>query len=207
MDISSLIKETPAAPAAVSTTPEQSGAVTLDINTILTQLKAVESDRAQLLQMVAEMKAKMEKLTQGKKQEMQKALDTVIDEWLKTSVDDESVRNEFHKGLSKLVEKTEEDHGVWRVAVAASNINKERLQQMENMRIELDNIKKQHNIISNTNSFIKSASGTFANENSRKRVHEEISSAPLSEPMGLWDDFMADMRTRDLSNPREAINI
>ena len=206
MDINSLLKEN-TAPATVSATPEQNGAVTLDINTILTQLKAVESDRAQLLQMVAEMKAKMEKLTQGKKQEMQKALDTVIDEWLKSSVDDENVRNEFHKGLSKLVEKTEEDHGVWRVAVAASNINKERLQQMENMRIELENIKKQHNIISNTNSFLQSSSGTFANENSRKRVHEEISSAPLSEPMGLWDDFMTEMRKRDLSNPREAINI
>lgn len=151
----------------------------VDINTLLTQLKTVEGDRTQLLQQIQQLQEKIGKLTEGKKAEMQKALDTVISDWLSQSVDDESVREEFKKGMSRLVDQTAEDSGVWRVVCCASNLHAKNLSQLETMRIEMENLKK-------TNE------GDFKDPNSRKRGIEEVS----KEKLNIWDEFAQNMKGR-----------
>lgn len=166
-----------------SNTNANTGAVRVnnevDITTLLNQLKSIESDRETLLQQVQQMQAKIGKLTEGKKQEMQKALDTVINDWLVASVDDESVRDEFKKGMSRLVEQTAEESGVWRVVCCASNLYAKKLQEIDTIKGEMETLRKD-------------STGHFNDENSRKRAREET--AETKEDKNIWDDFAEQMK-------------
>ena len=100
-----------------------------DLSALLSQVKVLESDRERLAReldearrkiedeqrRLGEVNSKMERLTEGKRAEMQQAFDTVIKKWLADSVQDEKVRQEFQTGMSRLVENTAEDSGVWQV--------------------------------------------------------------------------------------------
>lgn len=160
----------------------------VDITNLLTQLKSVETDREKLLQQIQLLQEKVGKLTEGKKAEMQKALDTVINDWLIASVNDEQVRDEFKKGMSRLVEQTAEESGVWRVVCCASTTYKEKLQELEDMRIQMDNMKK-------------NTGDSFANESSRKRGSAEISETESSEQKNIWEEFADTMRGRTYEPP------
>lgn len=175
-----------------------------DITTLLTQLKHIEGDREQLLKQVELLQQKIGKLTEGKKAEMQKALDTVISDWLKESVDDENVREEFKKGMSRLVDQTAEESGVWRVVCCASTLHAKRLQEIETMRIEMDNMKRAVGSAA--------ASISFSNDESRKRTHDQISTDPRavetmssssssSEPKNIWEEFAENMKGRVYEPP------
>jgi hypothetical protein len=100
-----------------------------DLSVLLSQVKVLETDRERLTRALeeaqrkiedeqrrmGEVNTKMERLTEGKRAEMQQAFDTVIKKWLADSVQDEKVRQEFQTGMSRLVENTAEDSGVWQV--------------------------------------------------------------------------------------------
>jgi chromosome segregation ATPase len=166
-----------------------------DITTLLTQMKAMEGDREKLLQQVQLLQEKIGKLTEGKKQEMQKALDTVINNWLMESVNDEQVREEFKKGMSRLVDQTAEESGVWQVVCCASNLHAQRLQELETLRTEVNELKK-------------SGQGQFRDPNSRKRdfetsqgvsgVIEPVAAAGISAaPGNVWEEFALNFRATD----------
>ena len=84
---------------------------TSDLAALLSQVKMIEEEQRRL----EETNAKMGRLTEGKRAEMQQAFDTVIKKWLIDSVQDEKVRQEFQTGITRLVENTAEDSGVWQV--------------------------------------------------------------------------------------------
>jgi len=161
----------------------------IDINTLLTQMKSMEGDREKLLQQVQLMQEKIGKLTEGKKQEMQKTLDSVIARWLEESVADEAVREEFKKGMSRLVDQTAEESGVWRVVCCASNLHAERLRELESLRAE--------------NTVLKS-SGVIQQELSKKRTFDEInngSSTSQNEDLNIWEEFANNMKGRVYEPP------
>ena len=117
---------------------------------------------------------KVEKLTEGKRAEMKTSLDTVIAKWLEDSVENESVRQQFKDGMERLVKNTAEDSGVWQVVVCASNVHARRLNELEKLRSEHDELKTRMN-------------GEFGNEGSRKRAREETKEASKEE--GSSTDF------------------
>lgn len=173
-----------------------------DITTLLTQLKNIEGDREQLLKQVELLQQKIGKLTEGKKAEMQKALDTVISDWLKESVDDEQVREEFKKGMARLVDQTAEESGVWRVVCCASSLHAKRLQEIETMRIEMDNMKRAVGSAA--------ASISFSNDENRKRGFDQISGGTSDsrgaetgsrEEKNIWDEFGEFMKGRTWEPP------
>jgi hypothetical protein len=159
----------------------------LDINILLSQLKNMEGDREKLLQQVQVLQEKIGKLTEGKKAEMQKALDTVIKDWVDQSVTDESVRDEFMKGMSRLVDQTAEESGVWRVVCCASQLHAKQLQEKEHILTELNQIKK--------------GLGSFHTDESRKRPISEVvgSTDNSNEPradLNIWEQFAENMKGR-----------
>jgi len=156
-----------------------------DLSSILSQVKGLEEEKAKLMKLlddererVKEAQAKAEKMSEGKRQEMRQALDTVIMNWLKDSVQDEKVRDEFTKGMNRLVENTAEDSGVWQVVCCASNVHARHLQQIEQMRVENESLKSR-------------SGGEFRDENARKRGRED--DGP-SEPANIWSEFEHEMR-------------
>lgn len=159
----------------------------VDINILLTQLKNMEGDREKLLQQVQVLQEKIGKLTEGKKAEMQKALDTVIKNWVEQSVQDETVKTEFMKGMSRLVDQTAEESGVWRVVCCASQLHAKQLEEKERLLNELNRIKQ--------------GLGSFHAEESRKRSIDDVigSSETSNEPrrdMNIWEQFAENMKGR-----------
>lgn len=145
-----------------------SGASSLqDLSSILSQVKGLEEEKGRLLQLLEaerertkEIQAKAEKMSEGKRNEMRQSLETVITNWLQDAVQDEKIREEFKKGMGRLVEDTAEDSGVWQVVCCASNVHAQRLQEIERMRLENEELKSR-------------GSGAFKDEASRKRGREE----------------------------------
>jgi len=138
-----------------------------DISSVLSKVQGLEEEKSRLIRLLEEERervkdalAKADKLSEGKRTEMRQALDTVIMNWLRDSVKDEKIREEFKNGMDRLVDNTAEDSGVWQVVCCASNLHAQRLQEMEQMRIENDNLK-----LRNT--------GEFKDDNSRKRERDE----------------------------------
>jgi len=132
-----------------------------ELTSILTQVQTLQTDREKLMKELEMAKQKVEKLTEGKRQEMQQSLNTVIAKWLEDSVENEGVRTQFKEGMERLVKNTAEDSGVWQVVVCASAAHSKRINEMEKLRGEYEELKTRMN-------------GEFGGpEGSRKRAREE----------------------------------
>ena len=116
-----------------------------ELTSILTQVQTLQTDREKLMRELENARQKVEKLTEGKRQEMQQSLNTVIAKWLDDSVENESVRTQFKDGMERLVKNTAEDSGVWQVVVCASAAHSRRLNEIEKLRGENEELKSKMN--------------------------------------------------------------
>jgi len=159
-----------------------------DLSSILSQVKGLEEEKAKLLHLLEtererlkEAQARTDKLSESKRVEMQQALDNVIMKWLEDTVKEEKLRTEFKEGMERLVKNTAEDSGVWQVVCQASSVHAQRLQELERMRVENEEL--------NT----RGQGGEFRDEASRKRGREEGEPRPLDG--NIWTEFEQDIRT------------
>jgi hypothetical protein len=163
------------------------GSSVQDLSSILSQVRGLEEEKARLMQLleaererVKEVQARAEKMSEGKRNEMRQALETVITTWLQDAVQDEKVREEFKQGMSRLVENTADDSGVWQVVACASNVHARRLQELEQFRMENEQLKAR-------------GAGDFKDEASRKRGRDEGGAA---EGTGnIWTEFEQEIRS------------
>jgi hypothetical protein len=132
----------------------------VELNSILTQVQTLQTDREKLMKELDNARQKVQKLTEGKRLEMKNSLDTVIAKWLDDSVENESVRTQFKEGMERLVTNTAEDSGVWQVVVCASAAHARKLNEIERLRTEHEELKTK-------------MGGEFGQEASRKRAREE----------------------------------
>lgn len=162
-----------------------------DLSSILTQVKGLEEEKTRLIQLLEsererlkEVQAKAEKMSEGKRNEMRQSLETVITHWLQDAVQDERVREEFKKGMGRLVEDTAEDSGVWQVVCNASQVHARRLQELEQMRVENEALKARG----------IGGSGDFKDESSRKRVREDGAAGETGAGGNIWLEFESECR-------------
>ena len=155
-----------------------------DLSSILSQVKGLEEEKAKLMklleterELLKEEQAKTIKLSEGKRAEMRQALDTVIMNWLQDAVKDEKVREEFKAGMNRLAEDAKDDAGVWQVVCCASNVHAQRLQEIERMRLENEELKSR-------------GAGDFRDEHSRKRGRDE---AEKGQESNVWLQFEQDI--------------
>jgi hypothetical protein len=156
-----------------------------DLTSILTQVRGLEEEKAKLLQLLEtererlkEAQAKAEKMSEGKRSEMKQALDTVIMNWLQDAVKDEKVREEFKAGMNRLADDAKDDAGVWQVVCCASNVHAQRLQEIERMRLEMEELKAK-------------GAGDFKDESSRKRGRDDT--PDKSQESNVWLQFDKDI--------------
>lgn len=160
-----------------------------DLTSILAQVRGLEEEKTRLMQMleaererVKEVQARAEKMSEGKRNEMRQALETVITTWLQDAVQDEKVREEFKQGMNRLVENTAEDSGVWQVVACASNVHARRLQELEKFRLENEELKAR-------------GTGDFKDEASRKRGRDETGAEIPSGTGNIWTEFEQEIRS------------
>ena len=147
-----------------------------ELSSILSQVQNLQTDREKLMKELEMAKQKVEKLTEGKRTEMKTALDTVVAKWLEDSVENETIRTQFKEGMERLVKNTAEDSGVWQVVVCASAAHAKRLNEMERLRVEHEELKTRMN-------------GEFSTEASRKRPREEGKDTGAKEGSDFWAGF------------------
>jgi len=159
-----------------------SGTSTQDLSSILSQVKGLEEEKAKLLQLLEsererlkEVQARAEKMSEGKRTEMKQARDTVIMNWLQDAVKDEKIREEFKAGMNRLADDAKDDAGVWQVVCCASNVHAQRLQEIEKMRLENEELKSR-------------SGGDFREPDSRKRGREEVEGKPPQDS-NIWVQF------------------
>jgi hypothetical protein len=162
-----------------------SSSTTQDLSSILSQVKGLEEEKAKLMQLleaererVREAQAKADRMSESKRVEMQRALDTVIMKWLEDTVKEEKLRDEFKQGMDRLVKNTAEDSGVWQVVCQASNVHAQRLQELEQMRVENEELKTK-------------GGGDFKSEASRKRDRSE---AEDPKDFNIWTEFEQEIK-------------
>ena len=155
-----------------------------ELTGILSQVQNLQTDREKLMKELEVAKQRVEKLTEGKRAEMKNALDTVVAKWLEDSVENETVRTQFKEGMERLVKQTAEDSGVWQVAVCASAAHAKKIDELERLRAEHEELKTRVN-------------GEFGNEASRKRAREETGGANNNEePTDFWTGFEESFKTK-----------
>ena len=160
-----------------------------DLSSILSQVRGLEEEKARLLQMLEtererlkEAQARADKMSEGKRNEMRQALETVISNWLQDAVKDEKVREEFKQGMNRLVENTAEESGVWQVVACASNVHAQHLQELERFRLENEELKAR-------------AGGEFRDEASRKRGRDDPPGGGADAvPGNIWTEFEQEIR-------------
>ena len=158
-----------------------------ELTSILSQVQNLQTDREKLMKELEIARQKVEKLTEGKRVEMKTALDTVVAKWLEDSVENESVRTQFKEGMERLVKNTAEDSGVWQVAVCASAAHARRLNELERLRTEHEELKTRMN-------------GEFGSESSRKRGREETAET-AAPPGDFWAGFEENFKTKGYEFP------
>lgn len=158
-----------------------------DLSSILAQVKGLEEEKSKLMRMLEDernrlkdVQAKADRMSESKRAEMRQALEGVIMKWLQDSVEDERLREEFKQGMTRLVDNTAEDSGVWQVVCQASNRHARDLEQLEQMRVENDALKSK-------------AGGEFHEEGARKRARDEGEAAGGSA--NIWTEFETDLRS------------
>lgn len=144
-----------------------------ELSSILTQVQTLQEEREKLARELEDTRARMSKLQEGKREEMKKALDTVIAKWLADSVENEDVRKQFTEGMDRLVTSTNENSGIWQVACQASHVHARQLEELERLRVECTALKER-------------GVGKFQEEASRKRGRTE---APASAAGDFWEGF------------------
>jgi vacuolar-type H+-ATPase subunit I/STV1 len=156
-----------------------------DIEGMLKKIAELEQEKANLAQSLQQTTGKVEKLTEKTKQEMQEKLNTIISEWMKTmTTAPQEKKDEFMKGLERLVNHTADDSGVWQVVCCASEAHAQNVTALENARKENEELKQRLN------------GGQFAHPSARmeydngKKRKADVISEPVQNPASFkWDDF------------------
>ena len=146
-----------------------------ELSSILTQVQALQANRERLQKELEQSQGQIDKLQEGKRNDMQKILDTVIAKWLADSVENTETRKLFVEGMDRLVKGTKEDNGIWQVACQASHAHARRLEELEQLRVECNTLKEQ------------APGSRFKDENSRKRERDESASGGKSDD--IWSSF------------------
>lgn len=160
-----------------------------DVQALLKKIAELEQEKQALAQNLEQTAGKVEKLTEKTKMEMQEKLNSVIAEFIKDLPNaPQEKKDEFMKGMERLVNQTAEDSGVWQVMCCASEAHRNNVMAMQKVHRENEELKK------------RIGGGNFASEdrrmeidNGKKRKADVISSEPehgrSDEGGSFWDAF------------------
>jgi len=151
---------------------------------MLSHVNSLESEKKAMQEYLAKQADRIEKLTAGKRAEMKKQLDGMVDGWLSNiDVSDDNVKNEFVAGLNKIVSETKEDSPIWNLMVCASASHNRNVTQLQKVTEDYNNLKT------------KVEGGTFHSEEARVGSKRKEPEEPIRGGGGsVWEEFENSMR-------------
>lgn len=170
-------------------TPAPAGGATLDVQGVLARIQQLEQEKSEMKAQLETTKGRLDKLKEGKVQEMNKIYNDAILKWLEDHPSMAATAKEQLKdGLSQLV-KDGNETAVWEVVANASAAHVANVNELETLRTKVSGYEEREKQLQG---------GIFSSEDSRmdraageKRKAEEISLSTSSGPTNtdIWDEF------------------
>jgi hypothetical protein len=149
---------------------------------------ALEQTTTQLQEQLKQADARAERLSVKTREGMQAAMDTLMKKWMDAvETKDEGVKADFKGGLDKLINKSQEENGVWRMMLAASSLHERQEHNLEKLRLENNELKTK------VDDLYGSSSARVVGEKHKQSEQSDRSSVQGSAG-NIWDDFAKDIR-------------
>ncbi len=122
---------------------------------------------------------------------MQAAMDTLMKKWMDSvETKDEGVKTDFKGGLDKLINKSQEENGVWRMMLDASSMHERQEHNLEKLRLENNELKtKVDDLYGSSAARVVGEKHRQSEQADRRRVR-----APQASAGTMWDEFAKDIR-------------
>lgn len=163
------------------------GGGTFDMASVLAKIQSLEREKQTMSATLASNNARLAKLQEGKKAEMEVLMNTTISKWLAgLETKDEAAKDQLKTGLQGLINDGNES-GVWNVIACASSSWAANVNSIETLTNEVNSYKEKEKELQG---------GMFANEShriidhDRKRKSDEIEE---DVPKDIWGEFQTMM--------------
>ena len=148
----------------------------------------LQNEKAALEQQLRQADARADRLSVKTREGMQAAMDTLMKKWMDAvETKDETVKEEFKGGLDKLINKSAEENGVWRMMLAASSLHDRQEHNLEKLRLENNELKTKVDDL-----YGSSASRVVGGKH---RMEEQGDRSSVQAPtLNIWDEFAKDLK-------------
>jgi len=114
-----------------------------DMSNMLRHIEQLERRLQQRDSELNDAKSRVEKFSQRTRERMQSALDSLMKKWMDAvETKDDKCKEEFKKGMERLVQNSAEDNGVWQMMVAASALHEKQEHNLDQLRLENNELKQ-----------------------------------------------------------------
>jgi predicted nucleic acid-binding Zn-ribbon protein len=155
----------------------------VDMASVLAKIQSLEREKQAMAATLTSNNARLAKLQEGKKAEMEVLMNSTISKWLEgLDTKDVAAKDQLKHGLQTLIEDGNES-GVWNVIACASNSWIANVNSIESLTNEVNSYKEKEQEL---------RGGMFLNESSRITEHERKRKADdIAEdvPKDIWSEF------------------
>lgn len=164
------------------------GNILQHIKTLEASKAELQNEKAALEQQLRQADARADRLSVKTREGMQAAMDTLMKKWMDAvETKDETVKEEFKGGLDKLINKSAEENGVWRMMLAASSLHDRQEHNLEKLRLENNELKtKVDDLYGSSSSRVVGGKHRMEEQGDRSSVQ-----APT---LNIWDEFAKDLK-------------
>lgn len=155
-----------------------------DMTNMLRHIEKLESKLLDKDTELNDAKQRVEKFSARTREGMQSALDSLMKKWMDAvETKDTSSKEEFKKGMEKLVQNSAEENGVWQMMVAASSLHERREHDLEQLRVENNELK------SKIDYHYASSDSRTRSAGKRKAEDEGDRVTVAADDNNIWEDF------------------
>lgn len=157
-----------------------------DMSNMLRHIEQLENKLQAREGELKDAKGRVEKFSQRTREGMQSALDSLMKKWMDAvETKDDNCKEEFKKGMEKLVQNSAEDNGVWQMMVAASALHEKQEHNLDALRLECNELKQKID-----GQYATPASRTD-NALGKRKADEGLdrSGVATESTASIWDDF------------------
>jgi hypothetical protein len=180
----------------------------MDFGSVLAKIQSLEKEKADMRAQLDMTQAKLSKLQESKRAEMEQMMNSTISKWLENlNTTDAGAKEQLKDGLNRLVQSGDES-GVWNVIACASSNWVSNVNQIEQLTQQLNEYKEKERLLSGglfqseesrvaAGSSNSSATGMIPNVGDKRKIdgisHAHGSTHQLSGPNDIWSEFQGMM--------------
>ena len=161
-----------------------------DMSNMLRHIEQLERRLQQRDGELNDAKSRVEKFSQRTREGMQSALDSLMKKWMDAvETKDDNCKTEFKKGMERLVQNSAEDNGVWQMMVAASALHEKQEHNLDQLRLQNDELKQK------IDGHYATPSSRTNNSLGKRKAEDEVdrSNVEAESTANIWESFAQDM--------------